>query len=115
PHGPMLLYVTPAWPRPMVAEGDSLADLKALAKLEGGQVFGTEATAAELRRWWKERGLAEPPLALRPAAGQRLGVRHLPLAIVVDAQGRVAWVKEGYTAGDEAEWSRQLKQASSRE
>ena len=30
----------------------------------------------------------------------------------VDRDGRVTWLKEGYAAGDEAEWSRQLERAA---
>ena len=67
------------------------------------------ATAAELREWWSERGLTSPPPALPPGGAQRLGARHLPLAIAVDGAGRVTWVKGGYEPGDEAEWRRQLE------
>jgi hypothetical protein len=96
--GPALLYVTPAWPRPVVTVQEDFADLKAIERMPGlrPQVLGTEAAATEVRDWWKERGLAAPPLALRPASAQRLGVRHVPLAIVVDRAGRVVWVREGY-------------------
>jgi hypothetical protein len=111
--GPLLLYVTPAWPRPLVAPREEFADLKTLGQMDASkaQILGTEATATELRDWWKERGLAVLPLALRPDSAQRLGVHHLPLAIVVDRTGRITWVKEGFAPGDEAEWRRQLERA----
>jgi hypothetical protein len=116
PADPFLLYVAPAWPRPVVTREETFADLKALQQMRAGDpadtsrvlVVGTEATATELRRWWQERGLTLPPLALAPDAAQRLGVGHLPLAIVMDRGGRIAWVKEGYEPGDEEEWRRQL-------
>jgi hypothetical protein len=113
PCGPMLLYVTPAWPRPVVARGELFGDLKVLAAMDGfaTQVVGTEATALELQAWRKDRGLNAAPPALRPESARRLGLGHLPLAIVVDREGRVTWVKEGYTSGDEAEWRRQLGRA----
>jgi hypothetical protein len=113
PRGPLLLYVTPAWPRPLVAERETFADLQALKSLDAArvQVLGTQATAPELAAWWQARGLEAPPVALRPAATQQLGVRSLPLALVIGGDGRVTWVKEGYTPGDEAEWRRQLESA----
>ena len=113
PAGPALLYITPAWPRPVVSAHERFGELKALAGMAVPeiQVFGTEATTAELRDWWNARGLSAPPLALLPASAQRLGVHHLPLAIVVNREGRVAWVKAGYTPGDEAEWRRELERA----
>jgi hypothetical protein len=109
-HSPTLLYVTPAWPRPVVARQEEFADLKALARMDRAlvQVLGTEATTSELRGWWKERGLEAPP-ALLPESARQLGVRHQPLAIVLDGEGRVTWVKRGYAPGDEAEWGRQLQ------
>jgi hypothetical protein len=119
PRGPLFLYVAPAWPRPLVTRAEPFTDLRALQRLcaelpDGGErvlVLGTDATAAELRDWWKERGLRWPPLALQPEAAQRLGVRHLPMAVVVDRGGRITWAKEGYTPGDEAEWRTQLVRA----
>lgn len=114
PRGPMLIYVTPAWPRPVVARQEEWPDLRSLTEMAGTrlEVFGTEATAPELRDWWKERRLSWPPLALLPTSAQRLGARHVPLAVVVDRQGRVTWVKEGYAPGDEALWRQQLGRAS---
>jgi hypothetical protein len=119
PRGPLFLYVAPAWPRPLVARAEAFTDLCALqrlrAELPGGAervlVLGTDASAAELRDWWKERGLTCPPLALQPESAQRLGVRHLPMAVVVDRGGRITWAKEGYTPSDEAEWRTQLARA----
>jgi hypothetical protein len=72
PRGPALLYVAPAWPRPVVAEREEFPDLKALAGLTGLSVtvLGTEATGAGLRELWKERGLNVSPLALRPASAR---------------------------------------------
>jgi hypothetical protein len=122
PVGPLLLYAIPAWPRPLVSREEAFTDLRALQRLraelpEGSKhvfVLGTDATAAELRDWWKARGLALPPLALLPASAERLGVRHLPVALVVDGNGRITWAKEGYTAGDEAAWRRELADRASR-
>jgi len=113
PRGPVLLYVAPAWPRPIVASHEEFADYQALREMNASQVqvMGTEATAAELRDWWKERGLMQPPHALRPPSMQLLGVGHVPLAIVVDRGGRITWVKAGYVPGDEAEWRHQLDRA----
>jgi hypothetical protein len=118
PRGSLLLYVAPAWPRPLVTRAEAFTDLRALqrlcAELPGGErvlVLGTDAAAAELRDWWKERGLSWPPLALQPESAQRLGVRHLPMAVIVDRGGRITWAKEGYTPGDEAEWRTQLARA----
>jgi hypothetical protein len=115
PRGPLLLYVTPAWPSPFVAERESFADLRALQRMDAGcvQVVATGATAAELAVWWRERGLEAPPMALRPEAAQQLGAHFLPLALVLDGAGRVTWVKEGYESGDEGEWRRQLARAGS--
>jgi hypothetical protein len=113
PRGPMLLYVTPAWPRPLVTLRETFADLQAFQQLDASRfrVLGTGATAGELRAWWKERRSAIVPLALTPASASRVGARHLPLAIIVDREGHVTWLKEGYVAGDEAEWRRQLERA----
>jgi hypothetical protein len=74
-------------------------------------VLGTDATAVELQRWWRERKLALPPRALGPESARLYGVRGQPVAVVVDADGRVVWAKEGYSPGDEAEWERQLARA----
>jgi hypothetical protein len=114
PRGPAMLYVAPAWPRPVVAEREEFADLKALAGMseQAALILGADASAAELQQWWKERGLERSPLALHPASAQRLSAQHLALAIVLDRDGRVVWLKEGYTPGDEAEWRRQLARAS---
>jgi hypothetical protein len=116
PHGPLLVYVAPAWPRPAVARQEDFADLKALqqtsAPAAGTEarvlVLGADATAAELRGWWKVRGFDLPPLAITIDTARRLGVRGQPVAFIVDRGGRVAWVKEGYTPGDEAVWRREL-------
>jgi hypothetical protein len=121
PSGPLLLYVAPVWPRPVVTRAEDFADLRALqrlrAELPNGPnrvlVFGTDATAAELRDWWKARGLSLPPLALLPESAPQLGVRHLPLAVVVDRAGRITWAREGCAHGDEAEWRRELDKAGS--
>ena len=78
------------------------------------QLFGTEATTRELRDWWKERKLAKPPRALLPETARQLGARHQPLAIVLDSEGRVTWVKQGYVPGDEVEWGRQLARVGAR-
>jgi hypothetical protein len=75
------------------------------------RVIGTEATATELGIWWKDRGLNLPPHALPPDSAHRLGVHHLLIAIIVDRNGHIAWVKEGYAAEDAAEWRRQLARA----
>jgi hypothetical protein len=113
PRGPVLLYVAPAWPRPVIAAQEAFPDFKALQEMNPAQLLllGTEATAAELRLWWADRGLKHLPLALQPASSQRLGARHQPLAIMVDRAGRITWVKAGYAPGDEAEWRRQLDRA----
>jgi len=74
-------------------------------------VLGADATADELKRWWRERGLTLPPLVLDPASARLYGVRGLPVAVIVDGDGRVGWAKEGYSPGDETEWQRQLQRA----
>jgi hypothetical protein len=113
--GPLFLYVAPAWPRPIVARTEEFADLKALQLMRGDGsgtrilVVGTDATTSELRSRWQERDLSLPPLALTPDSAQRFGVRHLPLAIVLDRKGRIMWAREGYAKGDEAEWRRELE------
>src|SRR5262249_10089823 len=55
PHGPLLVYVAPAWPRPAVAKQEKWADLRAVQQLSQSDdaarrvlVLGTDATAAEL-------------------------------------------------------------------
>jgi hypothetical protein len=119
PRGPLFLYIAPAWPRPMVERAEQFPELRAAQQLgeaspqSGARilVLGASGTAAELRRWWKERGLALPPQALSPESAQQLGVRHLPVAMVVDRRGCITWAKEGYADGDEAEWRRQLERA----
>jgi hypothetical protein len=115
--GPLLLYVAPAWPRPVVVRKETFADLAALQRLSAGEsvpearslVVGTGASGAELDLWWKDRGVDFAPLALSTDGAQALGVRQQPVAIVLDRNGRVTWVKEGYEAGAEAKWSRQLE------
>jgi len=49
--------------------------------------------------------------ALDPDSARRCGVRGQPVAVIVDADGGVAWAKEGYAPGDEAEWRTQLTRA----
>jgi hypothetical protein len=119
PHGLVLLYFAPAWPRPVVMRKDEFTDLLALqgmldADTSGRRllVLGTNTTAAELRTWWKERRLTLPPLAVAPASARLYGVRNQPVAVIIDVSGRVAWVKEAYAPGDEAEWRRELERAS---
>jgi hypothetical protein len=109
-EGPALLYVTPVWPRPLVAQQEGFEDLKALQSMKASQLhlLATGATAKELRDWWGERRGTLLPRVLRLESAREIGARDLPLAIVVDAAGRVTWMKEGYAAGDEAEWRRQL-------
>jgi hypothetical protein len=116
PGGPLLLYVAPAWPRPTVTTSETFADLKAVERLRENTgprarvlIVGTGGGAAELRAWWKERGVGLPPLALARESAERLGAHGLPLALIVDRQGRIAWRKEGYDPGDAAEWQRQLE------
>ena len=108
----------PAWPRPVVTRKEDFADLLALQEIQADDanarrllVLGTDATAVELQRWWGERKLTLPPLALEPAAARLYGVRGQPVAVIVDTNGRVAWAKDGYTPGDEAEWKRLLQRA----
>jgi hypothetical protein len=118
-RGPLLLYLTPAWPRPVVARVEQFSDLQALQRLRGEipgaqdrvLAIATDASAAELAVWWRERGISLPPRTISPDEARRLGGRQRPLAIVVDRDGRVAWVKEGYETGDEAEWRRQWERA----
>jgi hypothetical protein len=114
-HGPLLLYLAPAWPRPVVTREEEFADLRALQALQEavtpGQrilVLGTDATVGELRTWWKERGLTLPPLALIADSARNWGVLGQPVAAIVDAAGQVVWAKEGYTPGDEMDWRREL-------
>ncbi len=120
PVGPLLLLVAPAWPRPVVLREESFAELQALRSWADGargpgapaMLIGTEATAAELGRWWPERGVSNRPLALSPASAARLGMQHETLALGVDRGGRVVWAKAGFEAGDEAEWRRQWRKAA---
>jgi hypothetical protein len=120
---PLLLYITPAWPRPVIAKTEEFADLRAIQHLvdnptgtgERIVIAATEATGAELQSWWTERKLSAVPVMMPPEAAQRLGVRHQSVVLVVDRAGRVAWVKEGYAAGDEEEWRRQLERAGAQE
>jgi hypothetical protein len=120
PWGPLLLYLAPVWPRPIVIRTEEFADLRALQRLgadlpdgpERVRVIGTDATAAAVRDRWEELGLTLPPLALLPDLAKQLGVRHLPVAIIVDRGDRISWAKEGYTEGDEAEWRRRLDAAT---
>jgi hypothetical protein len=116
PGGPLLLYVAPAWPRPAVTTSETFSDLKAVERLRGNGgsrpwvlVVGTGGGAAELRAWRKERGVGLPPLALAREPAERLGAHGLPLALIVDRQGHIAWRKEGYDPGDAAEWQRRLE------
>jgi hypothetical protein len=115
PRGPLLLYLAPAWPRPVVTRKEEFADLLALQEMhEAGRrllVLGTDATAVELQKWWRERWLLLPPRALDPDSARLYGVRGQPVAVVVDADGRVVWAKEGYAPGDEGEWRTQLARA----
>jgi hypothetical protein len=115
PRGPLLLYLAPAWPRPVVTRKEEFADLLALQEMhEAGQsllVLGTGATAVELQKWWRERRLMLPARALDPDSARLYGVRGQPVAVIVDHDGVVAWAKEGYTPGDEAEWQTQLEGA----
>jgi hypothetical protein len=117
PRGPLLLYLAPAWPRPVVTCGEEFADLRTLqARLEADAagrhvlVLGTDASAVELQGWWRERGLSLPPLALEPESARLYGVRSQPVAVVVGADGTVTWAKEGFSPGDEEDWRRQLRQ-----
>jgi hypothetical protein len=106
----------------VVARQEAFADLKAVQRLSAAVastdarvlMVGTGATAAELQVWWKERGLALPPVALGSEAARLLGARSQPLALVVGRAGRVAWAKEGYTPGDEDEWQRQVEHVRER-
>jgi hypothetical protein len=115
-RGPLLLLVAPVWPRPWVDRVGTFPELKAAQKLgettrpSGGRVLvlGAGATAAELRTWWKERGVRLTPRAVTPESAQELGARHLPISLVVDRDGHVTWAKEGYADGDAEEWRRQL-------
>jgi hypothetical protein len=114
PAGPTLLYIAPAWPRPIVTQSPAFPDLKALQHMadQGRRivVVGTDATTAELGGWWKERGLSLQPRLLVPESAQLL-VRYQPVALVLDRAGHVVWAKEGYAPGDETEWERQLERA----
>jgi hypothetical protein len=56
-----------------------------------------------------ERAGAGHATATLSAAAQHLGMRHQPLAIVVDRCRRVAWVKEDIAASDAAEWRREFE------
>jgi hypothetical protein len=117
PTGPQLIYIAPAWPRPFVAREEGFADLQSLERISqevrgpGVSVLGIgmEATAAEIRGLWEQRRIHLPPRVLTPNSADALGLQHLPLALVVDSNGRVAWAKEGYSPGDEATWRSQLR------
>jgi hypothetical protein len=115
PRGPLLLYLAPAWPRPVVTRKEEFADLHALQAMhEAGRhllVLGTDATAGELQQWWRERRLRLPPRALDPDSKRLYGVRGQPVAVIVDRGGLVTWAKEGYAPGDEGEWRTQLERA----
>jgi hypothetical protein len=60
---------------------------------------------------WEPGIPVERALALHPESAPRLGVRHLPMAVIVDRGGRITWAKQGYTPGDEAEWRTRLARA----
>ena len=100
---PVLLNLWATWCAPCLRE---MPMLDSLAGALGGALsviaLNQDRDAAAAREFWAERGFAHLELFLDPglAAFKALGVRGLPLTLLIDAEGREVARLEGV-----AEWT----------
>ena len=100
---PALLNLWATWCAPCLREMPMLDSLAgALGGAVSVAVLNQDRDAAAARAFWAERGFAHLELLLDPglSAFKALGVRGLPLTLIIDAEGREIARLEGV-----AEWT----------